>query len=58
MVPSSTVMFFMDSRISRICLPDMAAQEPFSMRPIVRFCRLWAFRSSNSVSMGVKMPAL
>ena len=39
-------------------MPAVAAQEPFSMRATVRFCRLCAAMSRSAVSMLQKMPAL
>ena len=45
-------------RMPRMSLPAVGAQEPFSIRAMVRFWRLCAAMSSSAVSMLQKMPAL
>ena len=56
--PSRKVMFLSLPSRSRIRPPAVGAQEPFSIRATVRFCRLWATMSCRAVSMLMKMPAL
>ena len=52
-------MFFISSS-TNFCIrsPDLQAQEPFSMRATVRFCRLCATMSCSRFSIVTKMPAL
>ena len=55
---SRMVMFLHLESRSRIRLPEVGAQVPFSISATVRFCRLCATISCSAVSMLTKMPAL
>lgn len=48
----------LEERISRISFAPVGAQLPFSMRAILRFCRLWFARSCSRFSIVTNMPAL
>lgn len=46
-----TEMSFNSDSKSIVCLPAAGAQEPFSINPTVRFCRLRAFISCRKFSL-------
>ena len=48
---SKISMLYISSRRARICRAQDGAQEPFSIRATVRFCRLSAFMSCSRFSM-------